>query len=268
MRLLWNAIILFILVPYSGFTLEVSATIAPIYSLLSGVTKGVLEPSIIINNTDASPHDYVLTPKAVQLIKRSDVIFYVSNDLEQFAKKNALEYWVELLPLMPTIINKPHGQKDVHIWLNPGNAIEIVKIMVSTLSEKDVENAKIYKRNGNKLINEINVIIHEMEKINVLSERYIVVHDAYDYFTQYFNIPAGIKLTHNDQHSVGAKSIRALQKTINNGIACVILDPLYKVNVPEKVFQHTKVVMLDPLGKGTYQELLRSTLNAFRECFE
>ena len=264
-------LILIILSPVIGYTIEVSATIGPLYKLLSEVSKGVLTPKLIIKNNEDSPHGYQLTPNAAHLIKNSDIVFYISKDFEPFAKKNSSEKWIELLPLMPNIINTTHNQQDVHIWLSPDNAIAIIQIMAETLSEYDQQHALVYQKNADQLIQDINRTIEKISQLfsKTPNKNYVIVHDAYAYFIRYFSIPAGIALLNNHQENIGPQTMRYLQQLTTEGLACIISDPYHQNIIPKRISQQNKLIILDPLGQNEnqYIDLLQATAVAFQQCF-
>ncbi len=254
------------LIPIVGFSLEVSTTIKPLHTLLSAISKDVFTPHLIIDSD--SPHRYQLTPHAQRLMQSSDIIFYINKEFEPFAYKNKQDNWIELLPLMPNIVDINEHQKDTHIWLDPDNAIAIAKIMTSTLSSYDSQNAIIYQRNAEELIKRINFAVKDIQKMfsNVTDVNYVVIHDAYSYFTRYFNIKSGIILLKNNQEHITPKSLYQLN---DEEFACIMSDPYHTNVAPSKIFQKTRLVIIDPLGQNEnhYTDLLYSIGMAFQKCF-
>ena len=251
-----------------------TATIPPLYLLLSEITHGVLEPGLIIANND-SPHHYQLTPKAAQLLQNSDVLFYISEEFEVFAKKKLCKKSIELLPLMPTVRNIQNHRQDAHIWLDPDNVQRIVEVMASELSTVDVNNKMIYWGNANALIMRIHACKKEIQTLLVKVNKselkpYFVTHDAYEYFANIFHIPSAMKFVHNEQHMISIKAMNDLQTMASKGLACIILDPNHVFNLPSEILESTKLVTIDPLSameNDTYVDFLYRIADGFLECF-
>ena len=66
--------------------LQVAATIAPIHSLVSMVTEGVMSPDLIVR-PGASPHGYAMKPSEAQALDNADVVFWVGEALEPWMEK-------------------------------------------------------------------------------------------------------------------------------------------------------------------------------------
>lgn len=260
-----NIFILFFLIPSFAYSFKVASTIMPLHLILSEITKGVNEP-VLINNK-SSPHDYQLTPRAAQVIENSDVIFYISHNLETFIKGSNKS--IELLPLVPNIIMKPVNNQDIHIWLDPNNAKKIVEIMVNHLAALDETHAEIFHNNANSLIERINSATSEIFIMisNTKIKEYFVVHDAYRYFTNYFNLPDAISITHGDNHSLSISKMQKLLDSQEN--SCIILDPTHDVRLPKNIPYSVRVITINPLGNlgiTTYTELLLDIARNLHEC--
>ena len=266
---LFNILFFLLIIPTFSLALEVTTTIPPLHYLLSEITNGVFEPNLIIMNN--SPHHYQLRPKDAYLLQKSDLVFYISKEFEVFAKRAESEYWIELLPKMPKLISKTNEKYDVHIWLDPENAKKIVQIMVDGLSNIDEKNAISYRDNAAFLVNRINIaeqlIKNSLAKLP--NKKYVVSHDAYQYFTDYFNIPVAIKLVDNDHNILRIKDMQNLQNIVGaDDLACIIIDPSHRVKFPTDVLRSTKLITIDSLRGYDYTGLMYSVTVNFLECFK
>ena len=100
-----------------------------------------------------------------------------------------------------------HGEFDPHIWLDPENAKEMVKIIRDELIKIDPEGQRQYSVNTAGATLELDNLINSIEKELSKDISYIVFHDAYQYFENRFGvIPAGA-LTLNPDVLPGAKQI-------------------------------------------------------------
>jgi zinc transport system substrate-binding protein len=168
---------------------KVVASIKPVHSLVAGVMQGVGEP-ILLTPGGASPHEYSLRPSDMRAISEAQVVFWIGPDLEMFLIKPLanVEDRVRIVALMdaPDLTILPlreggawephahahddhghghdhghdhgrshdhgHSDHDAHVWLDPINAIAMVRQIVATLVEVDSDHQADYARNGAALI--------------------------------------------------------------------------------------------------------------------
>lgn len=66
--------------------LQIAATIAPVHSLVSMVTEGIVSPDLIVR-PGASPHGYAMKPSEAQALDNADVVFWIGESLEPWMGK-------------------------------------------------------------------------------------------------------------------------------------------------------------------------------------
>ena len=168
-----------------------------------------------------------------------------------------------------------HGEFDPHIWLDPENAKEMVKIIRDELIKIDPEGQRQYSVNTAGATLELDNLINSIEKELSKDISYIVFHDAYQYFENRFGvIPAGA-LTLNPDVLPGAKQIADIQDVINDkGIKCIFSEPQYNPKIIETLGNDMNVStgIMDPLGAfidagpTMYVELINGIANSIKEC--
>ena len=168
-----------------------------------------------------------------------------------------------------------HGEFDPHIWLDPENAKEMVKIIRDELIKIDPEGQRQYSVNTAGATLELDNLINSVEKELSKDISYIVFHDAYQYFENRFGvIPAGA-LTLNPDVLPGAKQIADIQDVINDkGIKCIFSEPQYNPKIIETLGNDMNVStgIIDPLGAfidagpTMYVELINGIANSIKEC--
>ena len=168
-----------------------------------------------------------------------------------------------------------HGEFDPHIWLDPENAKEMVKIIRDELIKIDPEGQRQYSVNTAGATLELDNLINSIEKELSKDISYIVFHDAYQYFENRFGvIPAGA-LTLNPDVLPGAKQIADIQDVINDkGIKCIFSEPQYNPKIIETLGNDMNVStgVMDPLGAfidagpTMYVELINGIANSIKEC--
>ncbi|WCR53922.1 MAG: High-affinity zinc uptake system protein ZnuA [Wolbachia endosymbiont of Ctenocephalides orientis wCori] len=268
--------------------LKVLATIKPIHSLVASVTDGILNPELLICET-ASEHHYMLKPSDASKLESSSVIFYIDDSLGTFVKTFAkgnkklvpLSSAVTLLPVRPHSFSRKianiQDEKDLHIWLSPENAKSMIRSISATLSDLDKENSGKYNQNATKAIEKIDQeakeIIKELNDFN--NQKYIVTHDAYQYFEKYFglNNPSAILSLEEDSY-IGMKSLMKLKKIIKKeNIKCIFSHSREDNIKPKTLSSDAKMVILDPIGsdiepgKNAYIEIMNDIARGFSSCF-
>lgn len=294
--------------PLDGIAAEsrVAASIKPVHSLVAGVMQGVGEPTLLVPG-GASPHEYSLRPSDLRAIGEARVVFWIGPDLETFLVKPlanvadrvravALMEAAELvvLPLREGGAWEPHahghgdhdrGHKhdrghvdyDAHVWLDPVNAVAMVRQIVATLGESDPDRRADYARNGAALIERLDQLNQRlsMELQPIQDRPYIVFHDAYQYFERRYGLNAVGSVVLQPEQRPGARRVAEIQKRIRDLQArCVFSEPQFQPTLVEtiSVGSDARKGVLDPLGveltggPEAYFQLLKNLADSLREC--
>lgn len=235
-------------------------SINPIYQIALAITQDKINTSLIINPS-FSEHDYQLKKTDVEFVNKADLIFYVSDDLENnflklvtnYNKKDQAFELVKISDLK--LLQKRNDAKriDPHIWLNPQNGLKIAQLITQKISEIDPVNAAKYQKNLERftkevLIAEKTIQMHLKETKN---QGYIFYHDGYQYFENYFDVRPlkVVAYNHNSELTVGAmKEIDSLIKS--NQVKCIFGEPQDEKNSAIKLAQNYKIkfAILDLIG--------------------
>ena len=292
--------------------IKVVTTIKPLHSLISNVMDGVGEPSLIIEGS-TSPHSFVLKPSHAKMIEQADIIFWIGEDIETFMEKplesiakNAKKIsFMELTSIEKLKFREEnifdhddhddhghgekkdhddhghgheghhHGEFDAHIWLDPANAKEMLHEIAHELADLDPANANKYESNANKAIKSIDEMISSVNSSINKDAKFIVFHDAYQYFEKRFGVATAGALTLNTDVLPGAKQISEIQEVIaEKDIKCIFSEPQFNPKIIETIAQDTgiKTGVLDPLGsifdggKEQYFTLINDIGNKLKDC--
>ena len=168
-----------------------------------------------------------------------------------------------------------HGEHDIHFWLDPEIAKTIVRIVARELSGIDPTNASTYKSNSTKAMNEIDQLISDTKsKINS-NARYVVFHDAYQYFEKRFGVEVVGALTVNPEVLPGAKQLSDIREAIEHeNVNCLFSEPQFNPTIAETIAKDTgvKAAIIDPLGaelnlgKNLYFDLIEDIATSFESC--
>lgn len=173
-----------------------------------------------------------------------------------------------------------HGDgKDPHVWLDIDNAKTITMEIAKTLSKNDPENAETYTANAKGMIEKLTILDTKLQTTieDNRSQRYIVFHDAYQYFEKHFGMSKAISITLNPEVQPSAARIKELQHEVEeNNISCLFSEPQFSPKVLNVVAENTtaSISTLDPLGseieKGEVQyfQMMTTLATQFDECLK
>ena len=298
---------------FASETIGIITTIKPIDSLVSAVV-GDTGKTISLIPSETSPHEFRLKPSDARALQNGNIIFYISPHLETSIVKvfETLPKNIKIINLMEETgiehlsirdneawelhdhhddekhdDHDKHAQKDehddhkskddVHIWLDPENAIKIIKKVNTELSFFFPENAEIYDENATKIINKIKSLKKQLKKelLPIKEKPYIVFHDAYQYFEKTFGLNAVGSIALEDDIASSPKQISFIKnKIIKSKASCVFQEPQFDNKLVKTVIEGTqaKIGTLDPLGFGIkekedfYLQLLRNMSKNLKEC--
>lgn len=170
-----------------------------------------------------------------------------------------------------------HDGVDPHIWLDPQNAIALVREIATVLSEDDPANAGTYAANAARAIAALEDLTNEVsEALAPLHEkRFVVFHDGFHYFEDRFDLHAVGSITISPEITPGAERVREIQNRVRElGAACVFAEPQFEPRLISVVLEgsQAKAGTLDPLGADLedgpdlYFQLIRNMASSMRDC--
>jgi len=282
---------------------KVAVDIAPVHSLVSRVMNGIGKPDLIIP-AGASPHEYQLRPSEAKAIHQAELVFWMGKDLTPWLGK-ALSTLAEGTPVTALLEvdeiellefregalfeshdhddhddhdDHAHGYNDPHAWLSPSIAKAWLNVIAAKLSEIDSDNAGTYFANAksarldlDKLSDEINKMLDPMR-----DKKFVVFHDAYQYFEKDFNISASGAISLADASDPSpARLAEVRNRVVEESIQCVLAEPQYNQGLVTAVVEGTdsNTAIIDPLGVGLeagpslYEKLIRNLAVNLSKCF-
>lgn len=290
---------------------DVVVSIKPIHSLVTAVMEGVAEPKLIVDGV-ASPHSFNLRPSNAKDLQSADIVFWLGNGFETFLEKplqtlssDAVAIKLADTPNISTLEMREggtfeahdhdhdshdkqedahnhdhdhhHGEADLHIWLDPKNAVAMTKHIAAILSAHDDANAAAYTNNANAYIAEIEKLDASVkaELADVREKPFIVFHDAYQYFENAYDLKAAGSITVNPDTPPGAERIEELrQKVKSANVGCIFAEPQFEPKVIQIIAEGTavKTETLDPEATGLspskalYLDLIKNLSTSFKTC--
>lgn len=287
---------------------QVVTDIAPIHSLVTRVMQGVGEPELILP-PGISPHSYAMRPSEARDLQDADLVIWMGEDLTPWLE-DAIESLagdaetLELLHLEGTHLldsreeavfgdhhdeeeddhghnhghDHGHDTHDPHAWLDPKNAQFWLGKMAEKLSEIDPNNAELYTVNAAAATSEIDDLTEVLRKdlADLTEARFIVFHDAYQYFENAFGLKAVGALQVSDATAPSAARLADIQAEIaEHGITCVFAEPQFNPGLIAAVaVDGVKSGELDPLGANLapgpslYLALLQQLVQSASDCLK
>ena len=292
--------------PAANAAPEVVVSIKPVHSLVAGVMRGVGEPWLMVPGA-ASPHMYQMRPSEAKKLRDADLIVWVGENMETFLARPLSNLGsgatvvtlheaagMGLLPNREGGIWKEevdaavhedehddhgheHGEFDLHIWLDPGNAGRIVSVVAEALIRVDPANAGAYRRNEAATRKRIDAQVAALRKqlAPVRKRAFIVFHDGYRYFEHAFGLTGVGAVAIDPARPPGARRLAELRKAlVARNVLCVFTEPQFEPDLVRTVVAGTRVrtAALDPIGVAAragpdaWFEIMRGLGDAFDGC--
>ncbi|KJY84614.1 zinc transporter [Vibrio galatheae] len=171
-----------------------------------------------------------------------------------------------------------HGDHDPHVWLDPKNAEVWVDAIAAALSNADAENAPIYTQNAKVAISRLHSLSDDIRRQaqSLNGIKFIVFHDAYQYFEQRFQLLATGAISISDASEPSPARISEIRQTVKDlGVACVFTEPQFNPELVNTVFENSTVKTIgtmDPIGaniapgKNQYHSLLMAMISSLKQC--
>lgn len=169
-----------------------------------------------------------------------------------------------------------HDGADPHAWLSPENAIVWLNTIAEELSELDPANAELYAMNAEVGATEIAAAVEDIaaQLAPYSDARFVVFHDAYQYFEDAFGLKVTGSIQLSDATAPSAARLAELQEEITeNGVACVFAEPQFNDSLVQSVApEGTNTGIIDPLatdiplGSALYTTWLRGLATSVEDC--
>ena len=273
---------------------SVSVDIAPLHSLVASVMNGVEVPNLIIP-PGSSPHDHQLRPSEAKAMQDANIVFWMGEELtpwmgnaiKTLSSNASITTLLEidetsLLEFREGALFEAHDhddeEHDPHAWLSPNNAKAWLDVIAAQLSSYDPENAGVYFTNATSTKSGIEMMIAEINLAldPIRGGKFIVFHDAYQYFENDFDFPASGAISLSDASDSSPARIAKIQKRIRDEeINCVLAEPQFKANLVQTVMEGSQANtnVIDPLGVGLkpgvslYNKLIKNMAQSLIDCF-
>ncbi len=241
---------------------------------------------------NASPHHYSLKPSDIKKLHQARLIFRIDEDLEGFLNQPlqqleqktpvislAEQQGIKLITLneQAAADHQHHRHHDLHIWLDPDNAIAMAQIISKQLSRIDPQHKQDYQNNLAQLVENIKNKDAELKKklMPIQNKAFLVFHNAWGYFESHYGLKNVTVVSRNTINQLGISKIQKTRQLIkNNHIECLLIDPNSKTDIVDTLTSGSsaKVTQSKILGEGiplninSYINLIESIADGFLNC--
>ena len=261
---------------------QVITDIAPVQSLVARVMQGLGKPEQVVRQ-GASPHGYAIRPSEARNLENSDAVFWIGPALTPWLERAIANLApnasvIELLEAPETTVlefrqgapfdsadmegeggkhdhdhDHAHSGHDPHAWLDPQNAKVWLDLIADELGRLDADNADTYMANAKAGQAEIDAVQAQIQDTlaAVRDLRFIVFHDAYQYFEHRFGLSASGAIAEGDATDPGPARIEAVRQVISDfNITCVFSEPQFNQAFVATAVEGSdaKASIIDPLG--------------------
>jgi len=170
-----------------------------------------------------------------------------------------------------------HGGPDGHLWLDPDNAVAAARAVAAALAPLDPENAATYEANAEAFATEMAALTEEIDDrlAPVRGRRFIVFHDAYQYFEERFDVPAAGSISLQEGVPPGAARVAEIHDRVRDErIVCAFTEPQFEPRLLGTVIEGADVRtgVLDPIGAALpqrpdlYTALMLGLADSLADC--
>ena len=269
--------------------ITVVASFYPIYVLAQNVLDGVegVKLSSMTAPTTGCLHDYQLLTSDMRALSKATALLVNGAGMEGF-----LPDLQKQLPQLPIVDcsqgieliceenhdhdHHDHGTNNAHIWLDPQNAVLMVRNMSAALSDLLPEHEEIIQQNTENYIARLMTLDTEMaEAIALLPCKTIVTfHEAFPYFAQAYGLEVAAVVALEPDEPISPRMLAEVVKTIKQaGNPPLFTEPQYDSAALSAIQQETgaPVFELDPMVTGdgaltAYEDTMRKNLSVLQQA--
>ena len=264
--------------------------IAPVHSLAQAVMGNTGKAALIIP-PDQSPHSVRLRPSQARLLQNAKLLFYISEEFERFmpaalrslppsVRAVSVLKGIDLLPYRDEDGNHEkhddhgHGEYDLHAWLDPNRAKEIVDVIARELSALHPDKQETYQANARRLHEKLTELDAELKTIlsTAQGRSFAVMHDAYQYFELRYGLENQLSIRDHDATASAKRLLDFRRKSAD--ITCLFGEKQIPLHQMRALIggRNIKLGELDPLGADLtpgadlYFKMMRNLGRAFADC--
>jgi len=168
-------------------------------------------------------------------------------------------------------------KRDMHIWLDPHNAIKIIEHIRDRLVATFPDDREAFVRNADAAVARLQALDAALAKqlAPVTDAPFVVFHDAYQYLERRYQLTAVGSILVDPDEPPSVQQVQQIRERIQgSGAQCVFSEVQFSDKLVATVTEGSsaKSAMLDPLGKAAdaplegYVATLKSLADVMLQC--
>lgn len=238
----------------------------------------------VVLPANRSPHHYALRASDLRALQSADLVLWVGPILEPFLEKPLRQH-----PAAQPVMQLPglqwphqdahsdhaHGDRDPHLWLNPDNAVLIIRWLAAQLMLAAPDQAAAIAVRRDQTLARLSALTERLaQQLSPLGEMaFIAHHPAYGHFNQRFGLRQLAWVALTPEQKPGARHLMALQQQAA-GAKCLVTESFYDSHSSQQLARQLglRQVVLDPMGAGVgpapqrYERLLEQLASGLQDC--
>ena len=267
-------------------------------SLVQQVMGDLGQPAALLE-AGADPHHYQLRPSQARSLQEAGLLVWIGPQMTPWLERASAGLAAGAATL--TLLDLPethrqdfgaadndhahddpahggHADLDPHAWLDPKNAEVWLDAIAKALAAADPEHAATYAANAAAARAALARLDAELQAslAPVAGKPFVVLHDAYGYFTSHYGLPPAIPVSLGDASTPSAARLAETRARVTAEAAvCAFPEANHDPSLIATVIEGTPIregAALDPEGTllppgpDHYPETLRALAQALRNC--
>ena len=259
--------------------IKIVASIKPLALLIQEIATGEDSVDVLLERNQ-DHHTIQVNPSQRSKVAQANVVFYIDDDFEFFVKKikasdDSKYKYIKMsdtqnlrllsvrksgeLPHLAHEYNPRehvHSSIDLHFWLNPDNAIVMLRKIRDELTKLKPENQVIYQERYE--IFSQHLIKYSSEKakmmMEVLNSPFFVLHDGFQYFEEQYGLEAKGIILQDGQIMPSARHLNELRKVrLDKNVNIILKEEQYSDRAIDGLAGNNafKVINVDSLAQGS-----------------
>ncbi len=259
-------------------TPRIATSILPLQMLVKAIADPANPPQLILP-PDQSPHDHLLRPNEMRVLRNSTLVFWIGPNLEGFLARPlaALPKTTQVVSLLQRTV-RPSAPlaDDPHLWLDPILTASMVEQITATLSKADPAHRDTYRARALVLQRSLQRTDKQLKKIlnPIRNKPFIVYHDGYQRLARYYGLNLVASVSRNPNRPISLRRLQEIRHIITQQrVSCLFSEPQFPSNSLRPLLQdNLRIGILDPLGvrlspdRQTYHQLLVQLASDLRDC--
>lgn len=246
--------------------INVAVSIEPQEFFVKKIGADLVETYVLVPK-NKNPENYEPLLSQMMFLKNAEVYFGIGMEFEEKWKNRFLSANSKMqffdLSLIDEEIKKKKEQgilSDQHVWLSVNFAKKQAYKIYEVFSALDSKNSKIYKRNLEKFLKEIDEINTGIKEIFATSEakrEFLVFHPAFEDFAREYNLKEWAIEAYNKETKI--KHMQKIYEVIKEKkLKVIYIQPQFSTKQVELLAQQYKmrISTLDPFASNWGENLL------------